>query len=189
MPDSSRLLTLPTEIRWHIYSFIYLEPLIVDFLRPKSHYSKTALFLACRQLNQETLGFYYGGNTFSLPLSQRFAMSDWSYMPRNFELVKTLHLEANTFFWKSSSNKAKTSEHIKNCQRRLEKYLSAILWANRGTMAPSLKTLIFADRLPTIYDKEHWDHRTDTSKERLDKYIHIFGELEIAVGQVVIKIK
>ena len=189
MPDASRLLTLPTEIRWHIYSFIYLEHLVVDFLRPKSHYSKTALFLACRQLNQETLGFYYGRNTFSLPLSQRFAMSDWSYMPRNFELVKTLHLEANTFFWKSSSNRAKTSEHIKNCQRRLEKYLSAILWANRGSIVPGLKTLIFADRLPTIHDKEHWDHSTDTSKKRLDEYIQIFEELGIAVGQVVINIK
>ena len=188
MPDASRLLTLPTEIRWHIYSFLYLEHLVVDFLRPKIHYSKTALFLTCRQLNQETLGFYYGRNTFSLPLSQRFAMSDWCYMPRSFELVKTLHLEANTFFWKSSRNRAKTSEHIRNCQRRLEKYLSAILWANRGSTAPSLKTLIFADRLPTNHDKEHWDHSTDTSKDRLDEYIKILEELGIAVGQVVIKI-
>ena len=189
MPDACRLLTLPTEIRLHIYSFIYLEHLVVNFLRLKIHYSKTALFLACRQLNQETLEFYYGKNTFSLPLSQRFAMSDWCYMPQNFELVKTLHLEANTFFWKSSRNRAKTSEHIKNCQRRLEKYLSAILWVNRGSIAPSLKTLIFADRLPTIHDPEHWDHRTDTSKERLDEYIQIFEERGIVVGQVVIKIK
>ena len=55
MPDGSRLLTLPMEIRWHIYSFIYLEHLVVDFLRPKIHYPKTALFLACRQLNRESL--------------------------------------------------------------------------------------------------------------------------------------
>ena len=116
-------------------------------------------------------------------------MSDWCYMPRHFELVKILHLEANTFFWKSSSNRAKTSEHIKNCQRRLEKYLSAILWANRGIMAPSLKNLIFADRLPTNHDQEYWDHSIDTSKERLEEYIQIFKRLKIVVGQVVIKIK
>lgn len=179
---------LPIEIRYHIYSFIYLEHRIVNFLRPKSHYPKTALFLSCHQLHQETLEYYFGSNTFSLPLRQRFAMSDWRFMPRHFNLVKMLHLEANTFFWESSSNSEKVVEHTKNCQRRLGKYLKAIFWANQGTLAPNLKTLIFADRVPTNHDQLYWDRNTETSKGRLDAYVRVFEELHVRVGQVVVQI-
>lgn len=188
MSNKLHLLMLPIEIRYHIYSFIYLEHRIVNFLRPKSHYPKTALFLSCHQLHQETLEYYFGSNTFSLPLCQRFAMSDWRFMPRHFNLVKMLHLEANTFFWESSSNSEKVAEHTKNCQRRLRKYLTAIFWANQGTLAPNLKTLIFADRVPTNHDHLYWDRNTETSKERLDAYVRVFEELHVRVGQVVVKI-
>lgn len=188
MSDKPHLLMLPTEIRYHIYSFIYLEHRIVDFLRPKSYYPKTGLFLSCHQLHQETLEYYFGRNTFSLPLCRRFAMSDWRFMPRHFNLVKMLHLEANTFFWKSSSNSAKVAEHTENCQRRLRKYLKAIFWANQGILAPILKTLTFADRVPTNHDQFYWDRNTDTSKERLEAYVQVFEDLHVRVGQVVVKI-
>lgn len=109
-------------------------------------------------------------------------------MPRHFDMVKVLHLKANTFFWKHSSNSAKTSEHTKNCQQRLKKYLSAIIWANQGMVAPTLKTLVFADWRPTDRDPWYWDRRTDTSKEGLELYLQVFEELHIVVGRVVIKI-
>ena len=183
------LLTLPMEIRCHIYSFIYLEHRIVNFLLPKSHHLKTALSLSCHQLHHEILDYYYSKNTFSLPLQQRFAVSDWQFLPRHFDLVRMLHLEANTFFWKSSSDLAKTSEHTRNCQRRLEKYLEALFWANQGSLAPNLKTLIFADRVPTSHDQYLWDRTPDTSKERLEGYLRIFEKLHIRVRQAVVKIK
>lgn len=190
MPDAIRLLTLPMEIRCHIYSFIYLEKRIVGFLQPKSHYTKTALFLSCQQLHQETLEYYYGRNTFSLPLWQRFAVSDWRFLPRHFDLVKVLHLEAKAFFCKSSSGSGKISEHTKNCQRRLEKYLKAIFWANQGVVAPNLKTLIFVDSVPThSYDREYWDRVIETSKETLDGYVQVFEKLHIGVGEVVVKLQ
>ena len=187
MSDPMHLLTLPLEIRCHIYSFIYLENRIVGFLQPKSHYTKTALFLSCQQLYHETLEYYYGRNTFSLPLRQRFAMSDWRFLPRHFDLVKVLHLEANTFFWTFSSE---PSEHTKNCQRRLEKYLKAIFWANQGVVAPNLKTLIFVDSVPTHgYDRGYWDRVIDASKEILDGYVRVFEKLHIGVGEVVVNIQ
>ena len=189
MSDTNHLLTLPMEIRSHIYSFIYIENRIVNFLHPKSYYIKTALFLSCRQLYRETLKYYYSRNTFSLPLHQRFAVSDWRFLPRHFDLIKELRLEANTFFWKSSSDSVKTSEHTKNCQRRMEKYLKAIFWVNQGSLAPNLKTLIFADRVPTSNAKWYWDQDVDTSKKRLEGYVQVFERLQIGVGQVVVEIK
>lgn len=82
----------------------------------------------------------------------------------------------------------KSSEHVKICQRRLSKYLSAILWANQGSVAPNLKTLIFADSAPTIGDQIDWEQSTNTSKERLEGYVQIFEMLHIVVGQVVVEI-
>lgn len=160
----------------------------MEFLHPKSHYTKTALFFSCHQLYQETLEYYYGRNTFSLPLRKPFAMSGWRFLPRHFNLVKMLHLEANTFFWISSSNSAKAAEHEKHCKRRLKNYLSAILWANPGVVAPSLKTLIFADSVPPSHDQMHWHQSTERSQELLEGYIQVFEELNVRVGQVLFKI-
>ena len=188
MPDKHHLLTLPMELRCHIYSFIYLEHRIVKFLRPKYHYTKTALFKTCRQINQETLEYYYGRNTFSLPLQQKFAVSDWRYLPRHFNLVKMLHLEAEKFFWKFSRNSAKTSQHVNKCQRRLENYLDAIFWVNQGMLAPNLKTLTFADSMRISYEPCYWERSIETSKERLERYFQVFEKLQIDVGRVVIEI-
>lgn len=187
MSDKLHLLTLPLEVRCHIYSYIYLEGRIVEFLCPKSHYTKTALFLSCRRLHRETLEYYYAKNTFSIPLRKRFAVSEWRFLPRHFDLVKMLYLEAETFFWKFSGNNVKTAEHTKSCQRRLEKYLSAILWVNRGMSAPKLKTLIFADSVPTIGSSVLGKRSTETSKERLKGYLKVFEQLNIGVGQAVVK--
>lgn len=189
MPDTIHLLTLPLEIRSHIYSFIYLENRNVNFLHPKSHYIKTALSLSCQQLYQETLDYYYGKNTFSLPLRQSFAMSDWHFLPRHFDLIKVLRLEATAFFWNSSSGSLKTSEHTKFCQRRMEKYLKALFWVDQASLAPNLKTLIFADRMPTSHDSWGWDQGINTSKERLEGYVQVFERLQIGVGQVVVDIE
>ncbi len=186
MSDKLHLLTLPLEIRCHIYSFIYLEDLAVKFLGPKSHYTETALFLSCRQFYHETLEYYYGKNTFSLPVCQRFAMSDWSFIPRHFNLVKVLLLEANTFFWKSPSDSAQSSQHTKKCQKRLRNYLEALFWVNQGMLAPKLKILVFADRMP-INDVQ-WCWNRDTDK-LLDTYLQIFESMQIEVGQVEVEVK
>ena len=172
------------QFRCHIYSFIYLKKRNVEFIRPKPHYTKTALFLSCHQLYQETLEYYYSRNTFSLTLHQRFTLSDWYYVPRHFKLVEVLHVEAGSFFWKSSSNSIKVSEHTKKSQQ----HLRGIFWADRETFAPNLKTLIFAGSVPPS-DQWYRELRVDTSKERLDEYVRIFEELRIGIGQVVVKIK
>lgn len=158
----------------------------MPFLSPKSQYTKTALFLSCQQFYQETLEYYYGRNTFSLPLWQKFGASNWRFFPRHFDLVKVLHLEAIRFFWISPSNSVRTSEHAKKCQRRLRNYLEALFWANQRVLAPKLKTLIFADRVPTDHSSWQWDRRTEASKQRLEGYVQIFEKLHIGVGQVVV---
>lgn len=186
MHETNNLLTLPVKIRSHIYSFIYLEDRIVNFLHPKSHYIKTALALSCQQLYQETLDYYYGKNTFSLLLRRPFAMSDWRFLPRHFDLIKVLRLEADTFFWKSSSGSVKTYNHTKTCERIMEKYLKAILWVDQGSLAPNLKTLIFVGRTPISHDKWYWDQGI---KERLEGYIQVFERLQIGVGKVMVEIK
>ena len=177
MSDSIHLLTLPLEIRWHIYSFLYLEHRIVNFLLPKLCYTKTALYLSCQQLYQETLEYYYGRNTFSLHLRHPFVASDCRqlyqetlenyygkdtyplhlhhqlvasdcrYLPRHFDLVKVLRIESFTFFWRLSHD-VMSYLYTKKCQQRLEKCLEAILGANKGTCAPNLKTVILADYVP-----------------------------------------
>ena len=156
----------------------------MDFLRPKNHYAKTNLFLTCRQLNQETLEYYYGKNTFSLPLQQEFAVSDWRFYPRHFNLVKMLHLKAQKFFWEFPRDSAKTSRNSKKC-RRLENYLNGILWTNQGMLAPNLKTLTFEDDMPVAC---LWNRSIETSKEKLEGYIQVFEKLQIGVGKVVTEI-
>lgn len=185
MAKRHHLLTLPMELRCHIYFFIYLENRIVDFLRPKFHYTRTALYLTCRQLNQETLDYYYGKNTFSLPLQQKFAVSSWQSFPRHFDLVKMLHLEAKSFLWKLSRDSVKTTQHIRKCRQRLERYLKAIFWINQGALPPNLKTLTFADSMPTSC---LWDQSIETSHDRLEDYIQVFENLKIGVGRVVLEI-
>ena len=185
MSNKHHILTLPMELRCHIYSFIYLEDRIIDFLRPKIHYTKTNLFLTCYQLHQETLEYYYGKNTFSLPLQQKFAVSNWPFYPPHFNLVKMLHLKAKTFFWIFSRDSAKTSRHFNKCRRRLEDYLSGVLWTNEGMLAPNLSTLTFEDDMPVGC---LWDRSIETSKERLEAYIQVFKKLQIGVGKVVTEI-
>ena len=185
MANKHHLLTLPMELRCHIYSFIYLENQIVDFLRPKLHFTKTNLYLTCRQLKQETLEYYYGRNTFSLPLQQKFAVSSWHSFPRHFDLVKMLHLEAKSFLWKFPRDNVKTTQHVAKCRQRLEGYLKALFWINQGTLPPNLKTLTFAESMPTSC---LWDQGIETSDERLEGYIQVFENLQIRVGQVVTEI-
>lgn len=156
----------------------------MNFLKPKSHYIKTALSLSCQQLYQETLEYYYGKNTFYLPVSDPFAISCWRFHPRHFNLIKVLRLEAKTFFWSPSSDSVMTSAHTKRCRQRIAKYLRAIFWVDQASLAPNLKTLIFAERMPnedTICD---WDQRIDLSKERVEGYIQVFERFQIGVGKV-----
>ena len=192
MSDKHHLLTLPMEIRCLIYSFIYLETRTVNFISPKPHYTKTALFISCRQLYQETLEYYYSQNTFSLPLRQRFAVSDWQNLPRHFHLVKVLHLDAHTFFWPLSARSAKLSNHEHKCRQRLRKYLTGILWVDPEVLAPNLKTLIFADRVPKGADSgKRWsmEASNERSEEIAGRCVRIFEELHIGVGRVVLNIE
>lgn len=184
MANKYHLLTLPMELRCHIYSFIYLEKRIVDFLRPKFRYTKTALYLTCRQLSQETLEYYYGRNTFSLPLQQEFIISSWEFFPPHFNLVKMLHLEAKSYLWKFPGDSVKLTQLINKSRQRLESYLKAMLWINQGTMPPNLKTLTFADRMP----KSCLRDQRETYKERLEGYIQVFESLQIGIGQVITEI-
>lgn len=115
-------------------------------------------------------------------------MSEWRFLPRHFDLVRILYLEAETFFRKFSGNDVRTAEHARRCQRRLEKYLSAIFWVNREMLAPNLKTLIFADSVPAIGDSFLRDRSTETSEERLRGYVQVFEQFNIGVGEAVVKI-
>ena len=175
------------EIRCHIYSFLYLEHRIVNFIHPKLYYIKTALYLSCQQLYQETLEYYYGRNTFSLHIHHQFVASDCRSLPRHFDLVKVLRIESLTFFWRLV-NDVTSSLYTENCRRRLEDNLEAILGANKGTWAPNLKTLILADEVPP--QSTHWDWCSvvDNPKERLEEYMQVFDRLQIGVGQVVVDI-
>ena len=181
MSDSIHLLTLPMEIRCHIYSFLYLEHRIVNFIHPKLYYTQTALYLSCQQLYQETLEYYYGRNTFSLCVQNQFLALDCRSLPQHFDLVKVLRIELLTFFWRSV-NDVTSSLYTKNLKRRLKRYLEAILGANKGTCAPNLRTLILADEVSA------WCLGVDNSKERLEEYMQVFEILQIGVGQVVVDI-
>ena len=57
-------------------------------------------------------------------------------------------------------------------------------------LAPDLKTLIFADSVPTSCDSILWecDRNAETSKEKLRGYVGVFEKLHIGIGQVVVKI-
>ena len=67
----SKLLTLPLEIRHHIYSHMLLNEQVVDiFAVNKTCRQISGLFLACRQLYVEASGYYYDFNTFQLLLHE-----------------------------------------------------------------------------------------------------------------------
>ena len=187
MSDSIHLLTLPMEIRCHIYSFLYLEHRLVDFSRPKLYYTKTALYLACQQLYQETSKYYYSRNTFWFSAYHHFAVSEYYYFPRHFDLVKILRIESLTFFWKTSDNEDFTS--TRENQQKLEKCLQGILEANPRTGAPNLNKLILVDHVPPKSAHWYWDSGVDNSEKKLEKYMQVFERLQIGVGDVVLDIK
>ena len=189
MSTKHTLLALPLELRWNLYSHFYHENCIVEFPCPKPLYFKTGLSFSCPQLHQETLEYYYSRNTFSLPLWKKFVPSDWRFRPRHFNLVRVLHLEAYTFFHESSSDSAADSKHTEICRNRLKEYLGALCGVDEGVSAPILKTLILADSMPPSHSSLYWDRRTNVSSERLGLYVQVFKELNIGVGQVVVKLE
>ena len=190
MSDSiHHLLTLPMEIRCHIYSFLYLEHRPVGFLDPKFYYTETALYLSCQQLYQETLEYYYSRNTFWLNADYHPTPSGYGflgYIPRHFDLVKILRIESPHFFWKTYNDEHFTS-YTRESQQALEICLQCILEAN--TAAPNLNKLIMADRVPPKSAHWYWDFGPDYPEKKLEKYMQVFERLQIGAGHVVLDIK
>ena len=187
MSDSVHLLTLPMEIRCHIYSFLYIEHHGVNFVTPKLCYTKTALYLSCQQLYQETLEYYYGRNTFRLFLPIPHFPSR-VFFARHFDLVKVLRIDPPTFLW-NSSPEGQDSWYAKEWQQEVERYLEAILEANKGASAPNLKTLIIADQVVPKRAHCYWGVGVDNLKEKLEEFVQMFEKFQIGVGQVVVDIK
>lgn len=187
MSDSISLLMLPAEIRCNIYSFLYLEHRIVNFLHPKLYNKETALHLSCQQLYRETLEFYYGKNTFSLHLDEHFVVSDCSCLVRHFDRVKLLRIETLTFFSESIDD-VKSFRYGRKCRQNLEKYLEAILRASQGTCAPNLKTLVLAGGWLSKPRRLYRCFRGDSPDEKLEEFVQVFERLQIGVGQVVVEL-
>ena len=105
MSTPTTLLTLPTEIRLHIYSYALLNEDVIDMIA--GNVPCSGLFLSCRKLHSEAFEYYYEENTFQLSLC------DPIYSPGRFHCgihpggdltlmkrlgnIRNLHLEIGTY--------------------------------------------------------------------------------------------
>ena len=104
-PPSS-LLTLPLEVRQHIYSYLLINKYPELFLWSYRNYSAYCLSLTCRQLYRDVLHYYYAKNVFRLSLIDYECLPTqlpaWSkrraeYLEINLKRVQHLQLEMELY--------------------------------------------------------------------------------------------
>ena len=106
MLPSSSLLTLPLEVRQHIYSYLLINKYPELFLWSYRNYSAYCLSLTCRQFYLEVLNYYYAKNVFRLSLIDYECLPTqlpaWSkrraeYLEINLKRVQHLQLEMELY--------------------------------------------------------------------------------------------
>ena len=89
----------------------------------------------------------------------------------------------------NSSDDGEDSWYAKVWQQEVERYLEAILEANKGASAPNLNTVIIADEVVSKRAHCYWGVGVDNLKEKLEEYMQVFEKFQIGVGQVVVDIR
>ena len=101
MPGQSTILLLPAELRYHIYSYLYLSESPIDITSQSPHRFEIPLFYACRQLHHEVLHYYYSRNTFSVSIDRHMRMLNCRgrspreplMLKRHFNMIQLLQLD------------------------------------------------------------------------------------------------
>ena len=100
------LLSLPFEVRQHIYSYLLINEYPTLFLWSYQNYSRYCLSLTCRQLYLEVVEYYFAKNVFRLSLAdygclpyQLAARSKRraEYLKSNLKRVQHLQLEMKLY--------------------------------------------------------------------------------------------
>lgn len=166
----SKLLTLPLELRHHIYSYMLLNGKVVHILSVnKTCRQISGLFLACRQLYLEASDYYYDFNTFRFFLREITCSSDMSALDEiltqstRLGKIRNLQVEAipgHRFSVKASSD-WEENRRFDEQDVRWTHFTRQLTKACETQAAIRLKNLIVVDRLsyhilgPQCLDEKH----------------------------------
>ena len=158
------LLTVPLEIRYHIYSYILLNEHVIDMIAADvtcSH--EHGLFLACPQLHSEALKYYYDSNTFQLSLNDP-TYSPYNYpqghatLMRRLGRMRNLHVEVGPkdgFLFGNTTRDVYILPYVER-EHRWRRFVEQL-----NQVKPRLNRLVIVDRYiccPAWYQYANYGH-------------------------------
>lgn len=164
MATSPTLLSLATEIRFLIYSYMLPKVVNMDIVRDDMDGPlRNTLFLVCRLIHREALEYYYSTNTFLLDLSEP------SYAPNRFvngtkSLLKYIRRVQNLQLVIGDSFPVDEDPYALSeyAREQVDWFLTTLREANENHQGPWLKNLVVQDNCqPSIL--------TEFTREVLEK--------------------
>ena len=191
MCPSHSLLTLPLEIRRHIYSYLIIEPELVRRSFRNSY--KYFLSLTCRQLYLEVVEYYFTMNVF------QHSLDDYGYLLHQLQR-KAGYLEFNLRRVQHLQLEIQHHDHVL-CHRvqmkQAEGFRDALIRARQGTVERCwLKSLNIQVSGPRCWFKL-WEYRAqgDVDKEiaSYQAFLQLFrgitGKLTVLGREVMLMIR
>lgn len=208
MPEPASFFTLPAEIRWQIYSHLYLEEVNVDFVLSHRRHPNRPLMYTCRQLYHEILGYFYSQNSFSIQLldwedtdADRWGMArtiNSACLELNhFDMVERLQIEVDSSCWmdsyfpKSAAARLQAYRgHVRDCVDELEKLLGLIREVETKKGALSLKKLKVMDHLPFCLTDTtpYYQYQKGSEEIPSEAYKPTLQKLEDGIREVSVKV-
>lgn len=164
MVTSPTLLSLATEIRFLIYSYLLPKVVNMDIVRDDMDGPlRNSLFLVCRLIHREALEYYYSTNTFLLDLSEP------AYAPNRFvngtkSLLKYIRRVQNLQLVIGDSFPVDEDPYTLSdyAREQVDWFLTTLREANENHQGPWLKNLVVQDNCePSIL--------TEFTREVLEK--------------------
>ena len=145
MSSNSRFLTIPLELRLHIYSYLLTNDAVVNIAtQAMAEPLRNGIVRSCRQISDEMLDYYYTNNTFLLSLLNPVGLK-----PKLLQYLSRMqHLQVEfgglTF---ASMDRTFILESL--TPQRCDWFLRNLRKAKRGQYGRVLKSLVAIDRCGT----------------------------------------
>lgn len=145
MSSNSRFLTIPLELRLHIYSYLLINDAVVNIAtQAMAEPLRNGIVRSCRQISDEMLDYYYTNSTFLLSLLDPVGLK-----PKLLQYLSRMqHLQVEfgglTF---ASMDRTFILESL--TRQRCDWFLRNLRKAKRGQYGRALKSLVAIDRCGT----------------------------------------
>ena len=145
MASSLKLLAMPLEIRYHIYSHLLVNSSVVNISAQRMvNPLRNGVVRACRQTLYEMVEYYYANNTFMLSI-----LNSPKSMPsllQRLSGVQHLQVDIGDLGFSPTDRTFFLHQHT---QQRCDWFLKTLRRAKRGQEGRLMKTLVAIDRCGT----------------------------------------